>query len=120
MKTKGALVAVVAVAGIIGGVLFVRSRALPAPGSDTYETAVRAFYKGLAALEVGLLDDAKREFTTVTTTVPKEPAAWANLGLAHLRLGELDAAAEPIDRAMKLSPDNADFALLAGRMEIAR
>jgi hypothetical protein len=119
-SSRLALVAVLAVAAIVVGVIIVRSRALPAPGSDTYETAVRAFYKGLAALEVGLLDDAKREFTTVTTTVPKEPAAWANLGLAHLRLGELDAAEEPITRAMTLAPENADFALLAGRMEIAR
>ena len=123
MLTKSsrlALVAVVAIAAIVGGVIVTRSRALPAPGSATYETATRAFYKGLAELEVGLLDDAKREFTTVTTTVPKEPAAWANLGLAHLRLGELDAAEEPITRAMTLAPENAGFALLAGRMEIAR
>ena len=63
---------------------------------------------------------AKREFTTVTTQVEQEPAAWANLGLTHLRLGELDAAAVPVERALTLAPDNADLALLAGRMEIAR
>jgi len=94
--------------------------ALPAPGTEAYEQVSRAFFRGLASLEVGLLDDAKREFTTVTVTVPKEPAAWANLGLAHLRLGELEAAAEPIRRALTLAPENADLALLAGRMEIAR
>jgi Flp pilus assembly protein TadD len=94
--------------------------ALPAPGSEAYEQVAGAFFRGLASLEVGLLDDAKREFTTVTTTVPREPAGWANLGLAHLRLGEFDAAAEPISRAMTLAPTNADLVLLAGRMEIAR
>jgi hypothetical protein len=36
-----------------------RSRALPSPGSDQYEQTTRAFYHGLAALEVGLLDDAR-------------------------------------------------------------
>ncbi|HET9191365.1 MAG TPA: FG-GAP-like repeat-containing protein [Vicinamibacterales bacterium] len=115
-----ALVAL-AIAVIAAGALVWRSRnTLPAPGSETYEQVTRAFYHGLAALEVGLLDDAKREFTTVTTEVEEEPAAWANLGLTHLRLGELDAAAMPIEHALTLAPENADLALLAGRMEIAR
>ena len=116
------VLALIAVVVIAGAVAFVwRSRnALPAPGSETYEQVTRAFYRGLASLEVGLLDDAKREFTTVTTEVEEEPAAWANLGLTHLRLGELDAAAVPVERALMLAPDNADLALLAGRMEIAR
>ena len=115
------VIAAVAVAALVVAVLVVRSRtALPAPGSDAYEKAAQAFYKGVASLEVGLLDDAKREFTSVTMTVPQEPAAWANLGLAHLRLGELDPAAEPIARALELAPENVEVVLLAGRMEIAR
>ena len=101
-------------------VLVMRRDALPQPGSGAYEQVTRAFYRGLASLEVGLLDDAKREFTTVTTQVEAEPAAWANLGLTHLRLGELEAAAVPVERALMLAPDDADLALLAGRMEIAR
>ena len=36
---------------------------LPAPGSEPYEQISRAFYHGLAALEVGLLDDARQQFT---------------------------------------------------------
>jgi tetratricopeptide (TPR) repeat protein len=97
-----------------------RREALPAPGSDTYEQTTRAFYHGLAALEVGLLDDARRQFTGATTLVPSEPASWANLGLAQLRLGELEAAAQPIERALTLMPDNSDVVLLAARMETAR
>jgi Tfp pilus assembly protein PilF len=105
----------------VSAVFVWRSRnALPEPGSATYEEVTRAFYRGLASLEVGLLDDAKREFTTVTTRVEEEPSAWANLGLTHLRLGELDAAAAPVERALMLASENADLALLAGRMEIAR
>ena len=94
--------------------------ALPTPGSGTYEQMTRAFYWGLSALEVGLLDDARQQFTKATTIVPEEPAAWANLGLAQLRLGELEAAAAPIDRALALAPDNGDVVLLAARMEAAR
>jgi predicted Zn-dependent protease len=59
-------------------------------------------------------------FKTATDVVPEEPAAWANLGLAQLRLGELDAAVMPVDRALELAPANVDIALLAGRMEVAR
>ena len=80
----------------------------------------RAFYWGLSALEVGLLDDARQQFTKATTIVPEEPAAWANLGLTQLRLGELEAAAAPIERALMLAPDNGDVVLLAARMEAAR
>ena len=93
---------------------------LPEPGSEPYEQATRAFYRGLASLDVGLLADAKREFMDVTMRVPEEPAAWANLALAHLRQGELDEASAPIERARMLAPENADVELLAGRMEIAR
>jgi len=111
--------AVIAIAA--AAIFLIRPRArLPAPGSETYEQVTRAFYHGLAALEVGLLEDAKREFSTVTTRVPEEPAAWANLGLAQLRLGELDTAAMPVEKALMLAPDNARVELLAGRMEIAR
>ncbi len=121
MSTRRILAIALAIAVLAGGWLFLRSRlGLPQPGSEKYEQATRAFYRGLASLEVGLLEDAKREFTEVTTTVPEEPAAWANLGLAHLRQGELDAAAAPIDRARMLAPGNADIELLAGRMEISR
>jgi tetratricopeptide (TPR) repeat protein len=101
--------------------LVVRQRMqLPQPGSQTYEEITGAFYRGLASLEVGLLDDAQREFTAATQLVPEEPASWANLGLSRLRLGELDAAAEPVGRALSLAPDRAELVLLAGRMEIAR
>jgi hypothetical protein len=98
----------------------VRGPALPAPGSDVYEQASRAFYHGLAALEVGLLDDARSQFTRVTELVAVEPAAWANLALAELRLGELDRAAAPVARALELAPAHGGIALLAGRMEAAR
>ena len=97
-----------------------RGAAIPAPGTQAYEQVSTTFYRGLAALQVGLLENAMQDFTQTTTLVPAEPAGWANLGVARMRLGELDAAAEPIGRALSLAPDNADMALLAARMEIAR
>src|SRR5688500_8040474 len=95
-------------------------RALPGPGDPTYEATTRAFYHGLAALEVGLLDDARQQFTRATELSDREPASWVNLGVTQLRLGELDAAAGPIQRARELAPDDSAVALVAGRMEIAR
>ena len=85
-------------------VVYLRRPSLPAPGSQAYEQVSRAFYHGLAALEVGLLDDARQQFTTATGLVPEEAAAWANLGLAQLRLGELDAAVMPVERAVVRAP----------------
>ena len=90
------------------------------PGSPAYEQATSSFYRGLAQLQVGLLDDAKREFSKATALAPGEPAAWANLGLAHLRLGEFDAASEPIAKAAALSPGSSDLAFLQGRLETSR
>jgi len=104
-----------------GAYIVMRSRAtLPAADSATYEEVTRAFYHGLASLQVGLLDDAKREFGRSTELGPGEPAGWANLGLAHLRLGEYDAASAAIARAAGLAPRNPDVALLQGQLEVAR
>jgi tetratricopeptide (TPR) repeat protein len=115
-RTPWIVVAVLAIVALI----VVQRRSLPEPGTQTYEQTTRAFYHGLAALEVGLLDDARQQFMSATTLVPREPASWANLGLTQMRLGELDAAAEPIQHALSLAPDNSDLVLLAARMETAR
>jgi Tfp pilus assembly protein PilF len=93
---------------------------VPRSGSERYEQVTQAFYVGLASLEVGLLDDARRQFTRVTELVPSEPAAWANLGLTQLRLGELDNAIDPVNRAVQLAPKSSHVALLAGRVETTR
>jgi hypothetical protein len=95
-------------------------RSVPAEGSQAYEQVTRVFYRGLAALDVGLLDNARQDFTQTTQLAAGEPAGWADLGITHLRLGELDAAAEPIMRALSLAPRNGDLELLAARMETAR
>ena len=123
MRTRPILVVAAAAAAALAG-WFVLGRGssstLPAPGTATYDSAARAFYHGLAALEVGLLDDARAQFTRAAQTVPAEPAAWANLGLTELRRGEADAAAAPVERALALAPNDSDLLLLAARMEASR
>jgi len=110
----------IAVIAIAAAAVYLRRPSLPGPDTPAYEQVSRAFYHGLAALEVGLLDDARQQFKNATDIVPQEPASWANLGLSQLRLGELDAAVMPIERAVELAPRNVDIAMLAGRMEVAR
>jgi tetratricopeptide (TPR) repeat protein len=97
-----------------------RANRLPAPGSPVYEDLVRTFYRGLASLEVGLLDDAKRDFGRATEVVPVEPAAWANLALAHLRLGEFEPADAAVQRAAALAPASGEIAFLQGQLETSR
>jgi tetratricopeptide (TPR) repeat protein len=97
-----------------------REPGLPAAGTAAYEQATRQFYRGLAALQVGLVDQAKQEFSGATSAAPGEPATWANLGLAHLRLGEFEAAAPAIERAVSLAPDHAGLVFLRGRLETSR
>ena len=104
---------------VIGAYLALRST-LPQPGSAEYEQVTRAFYRGLAALEVGLLDDARDQFARATELVPEEPASWANLALARLRLGDADGAGPAIERALSLAPNRADILLLASRLGSAR
>ena len=115
----GVGVALVAIA--FGGYLVRRrTAALPRPGSPAYEQTTQAFYQGLASLEVGLLEDAKRSFTRSTELVPEEPAGWVNLGVTELRLGAYAAAAEAFVRAASVTPDSAAIALLQGQLETTR
>ena len=95
-------------------------RGLPSPGTDAYEQTVRHFYRGLAGLQVGLVDAARQEFVQASEIAPGEPAVWANLGLAYLRLGDFDAAAPAVERARDLAPSSSQVAFLAGRLETSR
>src|SRR5215831_9675455 len=111
---------VIAIVAVVLYFVVFPTRGLPKPGSPAYEATTTNFYRGLAELQVGLLDDAKRSFTKATESASREPATWANLGLAHLRLGEFDAASEPIGRAVQLDPSSSDLVFLQGRLETSR
>jgi Tfp pilus assembly protein PilF len=92
---------------------------MPLPGSASYNEFVRVFYRGLASLDVGLLDDAKRNFVRATELASNEPAAWANLSLAYLRAGEYPSATSAADKATSLVPDNARVVLLRAQIDAA-
>lgn len=93
---------------------------LPAKSSKEYNDTVRAFYVGLAALQVGDDVRAESELTKATALAPDEPAAWANLGLLNLRQRNLDAAAERLEKARTLAPDNSRIQVLLAILESNR
>jgi tetratricopeptide (TPR) repeat protein len=93
---------------------------LPDKSSIEYREAVKAFYVGLAGLQVG--DDVRAEskLAQLTQAVPEEPAGWANYGLLALRQRNFDAAAERLERARSLAPDNGHIYMLQGVLESGR
>src|SRR5271163_2651442 len=95
-------------------------RRLPAPSSKTYTDYVSAFYVGLAALQVGDDVRAERELTRTTQIVSGEPAGWANWGILRLRQRDFDAAAERLERAHKLAPQNGHIYYLLGLVETGK
>ncbi|HEU4596554.1 MAG TPA: FG-GAP-like repeat-containing protein [Pyrinomonadaceae bacterium] len=97
-----------------------RAADLPAAGSPKYTEAVRAFYVGLSALQVG--DDVRAEakLKEATALAPDEPAAWADLGLLYLRQRQFDLAAQNIERARQLAPENSTLEVLLGQTESSR
>jgi tetratricopeptide (TPR) repeat protein len=93
---------------------------LPAKSSQEYNNTVRAFYVGLAALQVGDDVRAESELAKATQLAPDEPAAWANLGLLNLRQRNLEKAAERLEKARTLAPDNSRIHVLLAILESTR
>lgn len=93
-----------------------RSRPLEVP-EPTYREALVAFHTAVAAMQTSQEVLARREFERVTTLVPAEPAAWANLGLLLMRQQELDAAAPMLSKAAELAPKSAAIQRLQALLE---
>ncbi|HEV7842574.1 MAG TPA: tetratricopeptide repeat protein, partial [Pyrinomonadaceae bacterium] len=96
------------------------AQTVPAKSSKEYNDTVRAFYVGLAALQVGDDVRAESELTKATELAPDEPAAWANLGLLNLRQRNPDKAAERLEKARSLAPDNSRIHMLLAILESTR
>jgi len=82
MRTRSVVALIAAVAALVTALVVVQRRRGPKPlsvDSPAYDAVSREFFRGLAQLEVGLLDDAVKAFDAATKTVPDEPASWANL-----------------------------------------
>jgi Flp pilus assembly protein TadD len=94
-----------------------KSPILPDPSSSDYNKAVKAFYVGLTALQVG--DDARADesFDVVTRIASAEPAGWANWGVLALRQRNFDLAVQRLEQARKLAPQNGHIYNLLGTLD---
>jgi cytochrome c-type biogenesis protein CcmH/NrfG len=90
---------------------------LPEKGTKAYADVVSAFYIGLAALQVGDDVHAESKLAEVTQLVPTEPAGWANWGVLALRQRNYDEAAQRLERARDLAPQNDQVFDLLGILE---
>jgi tetratricopeptide (TPR) repeat protein len=93
---------------------------LPDKSSREYTDVVRAFYVGLAALQVGDDVRADAKLAEVTRLVAGEPAGWANWGLLALRQRNFDDAAQRLEHARALAPENDQIQYLIGLLESGR
>jgi Tfp pilus assembly protein PilF len=93
---------------------------VPKQGSEAYTKAVSGFYVGLAALQAGDDVRADREFSQLGTLAAGEPAVWTDWGVLALRERNYDAAAQRLERARKLAPQNSHIYYLLGLMESDR
>ncbi len=93
---------------------------LPEKNSKEYSEVVSDFYVGLAALQVGDDVHAESKLSEVTRLVPGEPAGWANWGILALRQRNYEAAAQRLERARDLAPQNDQIYNLLGILESQR
>ena len=93
---------------------------VPRKDSADYAKVVSAFYIGLGALQVGDDIHAEKNLSDVTQLASGEPAGWANWGVLALRQRKLDDAAQRMERARKLAPDNDRIYQILGYLESGR
>ncbi len=88
-----------------------------APDSGKLEAAKNV---GLAALEEGNLEEARKRFESVRQLAPEELLGWANGAVAAMRSKDLAEAKRFLDQALKRSPNDPRLLALEGvRRELA-
>ncbi|MDX1545861.1 MAG: FG-GAP-like repeat-containing protein, partial [Rhodothermales bacterium] len=90
------------------------------PDSEEYREAVSAFYAGLAGIEAGSDVFSEEKMLRVTELAPREPAAWANLGVLAMRRNNIEEADARLARARELAPGHGDILVLSGLLESLR
>jgi Tfp pilus assembly protein PilF len=120
IRVRGVNALVLCVALVLGLSACGSGNKLPQKSSKEYAEAVSAFYIGLGALQVGDDIHADNKLSEFTKLVPGEPAGWADWGVLALRQRKLDVAAQRMERARSLAPDNDQIFQLLGLVESSR
>ena len=81
------------------------------PEAPRLETARNV---GLAALEEGNLEEARRRFEVVRRFAPEEPLGWANGAVAAMRSKDLASAERLLREALRLAPGDPRVLALEG------
>ncbi len=115
-----ALVAAVVLVVFLVALPMLRKPRLPGPSDPRYEEVVSAFSTGVAAIDTDTNNIARDSLLLATRTIPEEPAAWANLALAQIRLADYDAAHLSLTRARDLAPESSEIEELFGLLEQRR
>ena len=97
-----------------------RTSQLPGVSTPAYAEFVSVFYTGLAALQVGDDVRADSELAKSTQMAAGEPAGWGDWGILALRQRNYDAAAQRLEQARKLVPENDNIYYLMGLVESGR
>jgi tetratricopeptide (TPR) repeat protein len=74
-----------------------------------------ALVRAALALHREEWEAARQLYLPLTTEANPRPEAWYGLGLALLRLGEIDSARDVLERAVALAPEVASFRFELGR-----
>jgi tetratricopeptide (TPR) repeat protein len=97
----------------------------PAPGTPQYVQAISGLYSGLIAVNVSANGVAITSLTDAAKVAPGEPMVWAARGLAYLqendpKKNDLKNAADDLDKAKSLQPDNSLIVMLTAVLEERR
>lgn len=106
------LVAVVALCVVAYRTFVGTGTAVPTAPDLASEEVVAAFYTSLAALDVEESERAARVLKHAVQLEPREPALWANLTVAHMRLRDMASARESLNTALSLADNSRELALL--------
>ncbi|MDM4018815.1 FG-GAP-like repeat-containing protein [Roseiconus lacunae] len=105
------VVVIAAVASILGITVywFAPRSAENTGGIPADEATVVGFSVALAALDVEENERAVKILSQLVTDQPDEPALWANLAVAQLRLNDTVAAADSLNNALRISPESKEL-----------
>lgn len=110
------LACVAGVAGLALGIaiwMFNNDREVDVSGQlEAPEAVAASFFIGLAALDVEENERAADVLAESVQREPREPALWANLAIAQLRLNEPEKARQSLQQALDLAGDSRELALL--------
>ena len=113
------------VGGTLGSGGSFRPSAPPSPGSPGYAAAISGLYTGLIAVNVSANDVAIANLKKASAIAPGEPMIWMALGLAYLQQTDpekknLNQAADALDKAGTLQPNNSMIVMLTAALEQRR